>query len=217
MSTNLMQNKQKRSTKEWILRLIILAVGVTITHCGVVFFVVSELGVDCFTIMVQGISQTIGTTVGIAHIATMTVMAILILKTGYLKIGCLVCVLGSGTVIDVFTWLLNGVVSASSPMFVRVLTMLLGLVIMSFGVTIMIKSDAGTGPQDVLAVILNDKFPKKPFGLFRVCTDTTFVIIGLILGGTFGAGTFAAAFFTGPLMQIFIPSVEKTINKIVSH
>ncbi|MFI3225808.1 MAG: hypothetical protein R3Y09_00245 [Clostridia bacterium] len=216
MDTNLAEKTQKRSMKEWILRLIILAVGVIIAHCGVVLFVISELGVDCFTIMVQGISRTIGTTVGIAHICTMAIMAIAILKTGYLKIGCLVCVFGSGTVIDLFTWLINGAVSGSSPMFVRVITMLLGLVIVSFGVSIMIKSDAGTGPQDVIAVILNDKFPKKKFGIFRMCTDTTYVIIGLILGGTFGIGTFAAAFLTGPLMQIFMPPVDKVISKILA-
>lgn len=203
----------KRTVKEWIMRLIILFIGVVITHFGVALFVISEMGADCFTTFVQGLSLLIGTSIGIAHIGTLCVLSILIIKTGYLKIGTIVCVFGSGSVLDLCIFLLGDIVSAASPMLVRVIVMLVGLIILSFGVTVMIKSDAGVGPFDLLSVILSEKIKKIQFKYFRMGVDLSFLAVGVILGGTFGLGTILTGFLMGPIMQCFMPTTEKMIEK----
>ncbi|MBP5596809.1 MAG: hypothetical protein J6Y02_15585, partial [Pseudobutyrivibrio sp.] len=45
----------KRGLKEWIIRSIILMVGLTIAHLGVTLFLMSDLGADPFNVFVQGV------------------------------------------------------------------------------------------------------------------------------------------------------------------
>ena len=79
-----------------------------------------------------------------------------------------------------------------------------GCVILAFGMTIVIRSEAGTGPNDLVAVVISDK-SKKPFGPVRVAVDVCFAAIGFALGGVLGLGTVICAFVVGPAAQIFLP------------
>ena len=63
-----------------------------------------------------------------------------------------------------------------------------GCVILAFGMTIVIRSQAGTGPNDLVAVVLSDK-SGKPFGPVRIGVDLTFALVGFALGGVVGIGT----------------------------
>ena len=68
--------------------------------------------------------------------------------------------------------------------------------------TIVIRSQAGTGPNDLVAVVLSDKL-RKPFGPVRIGVDLTFALVGLALGGVVGLGTVICAFLVGPAAQLF--------------
>ena len=83
----------------------------------------------------------------------------------------------------------------------------------AFGMTIVIKSDAGTGPNDLVAVVASDKLHKK-FSIVRIIVDVTFVVIGFLLGGSVGIGTIVCACLVGPVAGIFLPINEKWITKL---
>ena len=91
-----------------------------------------------------------------------------------------------------------------------------GCVILALGMTIVIKSEAGTGPNDLVAIVWSDKW-KKPFGVIRIVTDCCFVVIGFLLGGTFGIGTVICAFVVGPVAQVFMPYAEKFCKKVMGE
>lgn len=118
-----------------------------------------------------------------------------------------------GPIIDMFTIVLKDIVNADSAMAVRIVSLALGCIILAFGMTIVIKSDCGTGPNDLVAVVISDK-SKKNFGIIRILVDITFVIVGFLLSGTVGAGTVVCAFLVGPVANIFMPLNAKWINKI---
>ena len=59
---------RKRSPKEWVQGLATLFIGLTIAHLGVSLFLLSELGSDTFTVMIQGISLTVGLSIGTVHV-----------------------------------------------------------------------------------------------------------------------------------------------------
>ena len=80
--------------------------------------------------------------------------------------------------------------------------------------TIVIKSDAGTGPNDLVSIVLADKL-KKNFGVIRIIVDVSFVVIGFILGGSFGIGTLICAFLVGPVANIFLPFNGKWIQNLL--
>ena len=91
---------------------------------------------------------------------------------------------------------------------VRLISLLVGCVILAFGMTIVIRSEAGTGPNDLVAVVISDK-SKKPFGPVRVAVDVCFAAIGFALGGVLGLGTVICAFVVGPAAQIFLPISQR--------
>ena len=118
-----------------------------------------------------------------------------------------------GPIIDGFTLLLGNVIHAESPIVWRFLCLALGCVILAFGMTIVINSEAGTGPNDLIAVVLSEKMGKK-FGIVRVVVDVCFAVVGFLLGGTIGAGTLICAFLVGPLAQVFLPITAKLCLRV---
>lgn len=100
---------------------------------------------------------------------------------------------------------------------IRAASMLIGCVILSAGMSIVINSNAGTGPNDLVAVILSDKMESVEFRWVRVGCDLFFVVLGFLLGGTVGAGTVVAVFLTGPLVQFWLPKTKKAVQKVLKE
>lgn len=213
----------KRSIKEKIYRLIILFIGLVIAHLGVTLFLLADLGADPFNVLIQGLFRQLGRipsfqwlTHGIVHMAVcfLIIIALLFIDRSYIKIGTLVCMFCGGPIIDFFTMILKNVINSNSGMVLRIITNVLGCVILAYGMTIVIKSDAGTGPNDLVAVVISDKGHAK-FSIIRIVVDAAFAAIGFFLGGKIGVGTIICAFVVGPVAGIFLPINEKIIEKTI--
>lgn len=100
-------------------------------------------------------------------------------------------------------------------MWVKLPLLAVGCVILAYGMTIVIKSDAGTGPNDLVAVVISDK-TKWKFSIVRIAVDFTFVLLGVFLEGSFGIGTIICTFLVGPVAGFFLPVNEKIIQKLIS-
>ena len=205
-----------------LLKIIILMVGLTIAHLGVTLFLLTNLGSDPYNVLVQGVYRTLSNltgweflTHGRVHIALCFLIILILLATDktYIKIGTVLCMIFGGPIIDIFTLILKPVVTESSPLAYKLIILALGCVILAYGMTIVIKSDAGTGPNDLVAVVISDK-TKRSFGIVRVITDISFVLAGFLLGGSVGLGTVICAACVGPVANIFLPINEKLIQKV---
>ena len=95
----------RRTPAQWAKALAALLAGLTIAHLGVTLFLLSELGSDPFTVMIQGLARTAGLTVGTVHVMVLCLlMAVMALGTrGYVKPGTVVCAFLGGPIIDLFT------------------------------------------------------------------------------------------------------------------
>ena len=214
---------ERRGIKEWILRSIILVIGLIIAHFGVTLFLLSNLGADPFNVFVQGLFRNLSSIVpgtilthGRTHMAVCLIIIFILLFVDrlYIKIGTVICMVCGGPIIDFFTWLLGLVLASEQPLWSRILMLVSGCVILAYGMTIVIKSDAGTGPNDLVAVVISDK-TKKKFGIIRLIVDGVFAAIGFVLGGVLGAGTIVCIALVGPVAGIFLPINEKLINNII--
>ncbi|MBQ4512470.1 MAG: hypothetical protein II969_05720 [Anaerolineaceae bacterium] len=210
----------KKSGKEILLRVVILIVGLTIAHLGVTLFLLANLGTDPFNVLIQGLHRLIGNpqiTHGTIHICicSLIILILLFVDRSYIGIGTIICMFCGGPIIDFFTLLLGPLFAGEISLVIRIAVNILGCVILAFGMTIVIKSEAGTGPNDLVAVVLSDKL-KKPFGIVRVIVDLLFTGIGYALGGTVGIGTIICAFFVGPVANFFFPPVEKTVKTLTA-
>ena len=214
----------KINFRMWTFRVIFLLVGLTIAHLGVTLFLQADLGSDPFNVMIQGLFRRIPwpeswpVTHGRVHMAVsfLIILVLLIVDRSYVRIGTLLCMILGGPIIDVFTMMLQNVINNGSRFMWGVCCLVLGCVILAFGMTIVIKSQAGTGPNDLVAVVISDK-AKWKFGVVRIVVDVCFALIGFLLGGTIGLGTVICAFLVGPTAQVFFPISEKICGNLVKE
>ena len=213
----------KTNMKDLLIRVILLMIGLTIAHFGVTLFIFSFLGSDPFNVLVQGIFRTISgilnwsfITHGRVHIVIcfLIILALLAVDKSYVKIGTILCMIFGGPIIDIFTVVLAPIFSISDSLIFKIVLLALGCVILAYGMTIAIKSDAGTGPNDLVAVVISDK-SKKKFSIVRIIVDVSFVVIGFVLGGSLGIGTIICAFCVGPVAGHFLPINEKLVQGVM--
>lgn len=213
----------KINIKELLLRVLILMIGLTIAHLGVTLFILADLGSDPFNVLVQGIFRTISSIVNwsfITHgrvhiiICFIIILALLVIDKSYIKIGTILCMIFGGPIIDLFTIVLAPVFAITDSLVFKIIMLAFGCVILAYGMTIVIKSEAGTGPNDLVSVVISDK-TKQKFSIVRIIVDVSFVIIGFLLGGSLGIGTIICAFCVGPVAGHFLPVNEKIINQIL--
>ena len=208
--------------KMWISRVILLLVGLTIAHLGVSLFLQADLGSDPFNVLIQGLYRFLpwpeSMTHGTVHmgVSFLIILVLLVVDRSYIRIGTLLCMVLGGPIIDVFTLILGSVINNESAMVLRIVALVVGCVILACGMSIVIKSQAGTGPNDLVAVVISDK-SKKKFGIIRIIVDVCFAGIGFVFGGTVGLGTVICAFLVGPVAQVFMPVAEKLCNPFVTE
>lgn len=213
----------QRSVKEIIIRVIILFGGLIIAHLGVTLFLLANLGADPFNVLIQGLYRTIFRltgwevlTHGYVHMAVCfgIIIVLLIVDRRYIKIGTIICMICGGPIIDFFSWMLQNVINDRCSFPVRLITLGAGCIILAFGMTIVMKSDSGVGPNDLVAIVISDKL-HRPFGMIRIIVDLSFVAAGFFLGGAVGIGTIICAGLVGPVAGVFLPHNEKLINVII--
>ena len=214
----------KRSLKEWGIRVGILLAGLAVAHLGVTLFLLSDLGSDPFNVLIQGLFRTLqrvtgweALTHGRVHMAVSLVIigVLLAVDRSYVKIGTVLCMAFGGPIIDFYTWILNPVFGAGTGLPVRIGMLVAGCVILAYGMTIVIRSDAGTGPNDLVAVVISDKI-RKPFSVIRVLVDAAFVAAGFLLGGLVGAGTLVCVVLVGPVAGWFLPVNGRLVERILT-
>ncbi len=215
----------KRSIKEWSLRVAVLLLGLTIAHFGVTLFLLSDLGADPFNVLVQGLFRSLAQltgwpvlTHGRVHIALSLLIIVILLITdrSYIKIGTVLCMLFGGPIIDFFTALLAFLPDLANTLALRILLLALGCVILAFGMTIVIRSDAGTGPNDLVALVISKKTGKR-FSIIRVLVDASFILLGFLLGGVVGLGTLVCMLLVGPVAGLFLPINGRWITALVQR
>ncbi len=202
--------------REMFLRLIFLFCGLTIAHLGVTLFLLANLGADPFNVFVQGLNHLMhdfNLTHGTIHmcISFMIIIVLLITDRSYIRAGTIICMFFGGPIIDIFMRLLEGFEISNMGLLIKIPVLILGCVILAFGMTIVIRSEAGTGPNDLVAVVISDKLHFN-FGLTRVITDSIFVVAGFLLGGKFGTGTIICAFLVGFVADFFMPYSKRLID-----
>lgn len=216
--------KKQTPMKTTITRVIILFIGLIIAHFGVSLFLLANLGSDPFNVMIQGLSRSIGNVItsplithGNTHMAVsiLIINVLLFVDRTYIKIGTLICMFCGGPIIDIFNMMLAAVITPDSTMAVRVISNVLGCIILAFGMSVVIKSQAGTGPNDLVGVVISDKLKKK-FSIIRMMVDACFLVCGWLLGGVVGIGTVICLFLVGPVAGFFLPKSENVINRIVA-
>ena len=198
----------------------VLLLGLCVAHLGVTLFLLSNLGADPFNVLIQGFTKLLAPVAPLTHgtvhmiACGLIIAALLVIDRSYIKLGTLVCMFCGGPIIDVFTILLSPYINGASSLWLRSAALVGGCFILACGMTVVIESRAGTGPNDLVALVISDKLHKK-FSVVRVLSDACFVLAGALLGGIFGVGTIVCAFLVGPVAGFFMPYSNRFCRSLI--
>lgn len=197
---------KKAGRTELALRVILLLAGLTVAHLGVTLFLESDLGSDPFNVLVQGLFRALPWPAWMTHgrvhllVCLLIVLVLLAAARGYVRIGTVLCMALGGPIIDLWTLPLAPLFPEELALPWRLLALVAGCVILAFGMTIVIRSEAGTGPNDLVAVVLSDRL-KKPFGPVRVGVDLCFALTGWCWEGWPVWAPLCAPDWSGPALR----------------
>ena len=160
----------------------------------------SGLGLSPWDVLHQGLTVQFGLTVGIWSILSSFVVLLfwLPLRERY-GIGTLLNAIIIGVMIDVTA----GLVPEAANTWWAVSMMVSGILLVAITSGMYIGANLGPGPRDGLMTAIARRGPS--IRLTRVIMEITVLVIGVVLGGTFGIGTILYALLMGPLVQFFLP------------
>lgn len=185
-------------------RFVRLLVGLFLFGVGIGLMLQSHLGVPPWDVLHQGLAKRFGLTVGIWSIIVSVLVLLLWLPLHErYGIGTLLNAMIIGLVLD----LTSAVVPEATTTAVAWAMLLAGVVIIGVASGLYIGANLGPGPRDGLMTGIARRGPS--IRLTRAVIEITVLTVGWILGGTFGVGTIVFAVAIGPLVQYFLPILDK--------
>lgn len=181
-------------------RLLRCVTGLAFFGIGIAFFVKSTLGVPPWDVFHSGVSKHTG--LGLGTVLIIVAFFVLLLwiplrlRPG---IGTILNAVEIGLVENIAQDLLPD----TSNIAVRIAFMAAGMLCIAAGSGFYIGAELGSGPRDGLMLGLNKRFGIS-VRLARTVVEVSVMIIGILLGGKIGIGTFVFAFGIGPLVQIML-------------
>lgn len=190
-------------------RIIGSIVGTVIISMGISIFKEAMLGIDAISGLNMRIAALLGLRLGVMNLITNSVFFLLQFLFGrrYIGLGTVVNGVGCGFIIEFFyEGFIVPFFGVLDSMPLRLLFVLLGVLVISVGVSIYQTADLGVAPYDYLSIGLRDHTP-LPYFWCRMGTDCSCALLGLLLGGCgvglVGLGTVVCSLGLGPFIQFF--------------
>ncbi|WP_249897404.1 hypothetical protein [Paenibacillus sp. PK3_47] len=186
-------------------RLIVMVIGNIFLGMGISIFKLSGMGNDPFSGMVMALADLSGITYAIFLILLNLVLFVIEFVTGprFIGPGTFVNAILLGYIVTFFhnTWL--ELLGEPQLFWQQVVTVAVGVVVCSFGVSMYQSSDVGVAPYDSLSLIMKNRLPNISYFWHRMFTDALCALICFLAGGIIGLGTLVSAFGLGPIIHFF--------------
>jgi uncharacterized membrane protein YczE len=101
------------------------------------------------------------------------------------------------------------------PLGVRAVLLAGGIGIIGLGSAFYIAADFGAGPRDTL-MLVGARRTGRRLGLVRGTLELCALVVGIVLGGTFGVGTVVFALGIGPVIEASFWLLEHTPLAVAS-
>lgn len=179
-----------------------MAIGGVISGIAISLYLLSGFGPDPFTVLADGLSKTVGVSVGTANLGLsfFVVLVGFLIGRKHLGLATIINFIIISPSIDIFMRLFGDMIHPDSDMPRRVLFFILAYFLLSFGTSLYLSTDLGISVVDLTPVIVSEKAHIQ-FRWCKIAFDVIVVASGFVLGGSFGLGTVFAALATGPLIH----------------
>ncbi len=187
--------------KEDLKRIPLLFLGFAFLSFGIVLTKRADLGMNAWGIFHQGLSVKLNLSFGLVTFLIGLVIlgfSMLILKSR-VGIGTVLNIAVVGLMIDLSDYLYTYIPDTTTK---KIIVMLFGLVIMTFGRSLYISTRLGPGPRDGLFVGLS-RIAKIDVKYIKPTIEMTVLLLGFLLGGLVGYGTVFLIITSGYMVQFF--------------
>ncbi|NMB08175.1 MAG: hypothetical protein GX981_07325 [Tissierellia bacterium] len=189
-----------------------LYIGLFVCAIGIVMTINADLGLSPWDTFHQGLSNLTGLTIGKVYILLGIFIVILDTIMGErVGWGTLSNMIFLGVFIDIL--MLNDLIPKFEDFLPSLLMMLIGLLILGFGIFLYVSVGLGSGPRDGLMIALTKK-TKKPVALIKASIESIALLAGYFLGGSIGIGTLIMAVGGGLFTQLAFKIVGFNVEEI---
>jgi len=173
-------------------------------------FILAGFGLDSISVFSAGLANIFHTTVGMASLGFyfVVILATFFVDRSYISVATLLSLVIVGPSIDIFTKVFSCVVTPESDLLIRIVFFVIAYLSLAFAVALYLSVHFGISAADMIPIIVSDKIHRQ-FRWCKVVFDITVILIGILLGGSFGVGTIIVGFITGPTIQFFRSNLEK--------
>ncbi|SDK35008.1 YczE/YyaS/YitT family protein [Sediminibacillus albus] len=198
--------------REYIVRLFFYIIGLVVLSFGIGLTIKADLGVGAWDAVNVGLSAITGLTVGnwviIIGIALIALNAIIAKeRPDYFALLTIFIV---GMMIDF--WLLYVMVDwGRDHLFYQAAMLVIGVLILGFGVSMYLQPKLSLNPIDGLMVSLQKRW-RFSLVTAKTISEGLALVAALILGGPVGIGTILILLFIGPSIQYFEPKARKLMR-----
>jgi uncharacterized membrane protein YczE len=181
-------------------RVLLLLAGLSLYGISLSLLVQADLGVSPWDVFHQGVSRQIDVPLGYVLIATsFTVLLFWIPLKVRPGLGTIANAVVVGLVVD----LALRVLPEPDPIGARFGFLGLGVVLNGVATGMYIGAGLGPGPRDGLMTGIAAR--GHSVRVVRTSIEVAVLLVGVVLGGTVGVGTFVYALAIGPLAHVFLP------------
>lgn len=198
--------------KKIVLSFIRLFIGYFVCSIGMVMTINANLGVSPWDVLHQGIGNVTGLTIGKANIIVGFIIIIIDIVLGQN--------IGWGTIFNMATigifvdfLMSNKLIPIFDSFLPSLLMMIVGMLILGYGVFIYIGSGYGAGPRDGLMVALT-KITKKSVRFVKNSVEILALTVGYFLGGSVGIGTAIMSILGGYFFQFAFKTVNFNVSEV---
>lgn len=197
-------------------RVLVMLFGIVMLAIGVALFDFSRMGNDPSTSVAIALGDVTGLGLSLMMLINNSAYFIVEIIWGrsMIGIGTFVNWTCIGPIAEALLGLLFRVPQLQGgdlPFFPRLLIMLLGVLILSFGASLYQTADTGIAPYDALSILMSRKQKKVPYFWCRIATDSACAIATALLGGIVGLGTLICALGLGPFITFFDRTVSRKL------
>ncbi|WP_339177006.1 YitT family protein [Paenibacillus sp. FSL H8-0317] len=197
------------------MKYVLFVTGILILTLGISLTIQSELGTSPFDALLVGLSQHVGLSVGSWEVilAFLLIGCNSLLKQQKPEFLGLVTAFITGVGIDIWLYVSDFLITPE-VYYTKLMTFVIGLVIISIGTAIYLQTNFAPIPIDRLTLILHE-LTRTPLFISRTFIYLVFLILAFLLSGPIGLGTLLTVCFAGLLLQFIMGHTKKTIDHIL--
>ena len=190
--------------KPRFITLIFLISGLWIFGTGEAILIDAGIGVSPWTVLAQGITEQIGTTVGEStFIVSVLVLFLWVPLRETPGIGTILNAILIAMSLDV----MEPFIPEQTDLIPQIIQASIGIILVGIGSALYLTANLGPGPRDGWMTGVQKK-TNWPIGRVRVGIEIIVLSIGYALGGTFGLGTVMFAIGIGPAISMSLGVVS---------